>query len=210
MRSGRQVLVVGSYPPIPIPAAAATLDAVRRAWAAGDEVTVVSPRVSAAHLSVPVVGVLAGRRLGNLRRHTGASHAVVVMERGFPIPATAGRGVAIRVVQWQTVHGMLQAFAGFEHVTLVRVGSLDVGGRAQRRLTQAATEVIDQEVGFGTGAGGVTALGPVETLPRERPRQIAGMVGRRLLGRHAGRFRTLLASARRARPSRGAPARRPR
>jgi hypothetical protein len=40
--------------------------AVQRAWADGDEVTVASPRLSAAHLAVPVVGLLAGRRLGNL------------------------------------------------------------------------------------------------------------------------------------------------
>jgi hypothetical protein len=41
-------------------------------------------------------------------------------------------------------------------------------------------------------------VGPVETLPRERPRQIAGTVVRRLLGRHAGRFRAVVASALRA------------
>ena len=37
-------LVVGSYPPVPGPPAAATVAAVRRAWAAGREVVVVSPR----------------------------------------------------------------------------------------------------------------------------------------------------------------------
>ncbi len=87
MSTRPRVLVVGSYPPIPLPAAAATMAAVQRAWADGDEVTVASPRLSAAHLAVPVVGLLAGRRLGNLHRHTGASRLVMVLEPGLPVPS---------------------------------------------------------------------------------------------------------------------------
>lgn len=198
MISPRRVLVVGSYPPIPLPAAGATVAAVRRAWADGHEVTVVSPRVSAAHLAVPVVGILAGRRLSNLRRHTSATRAVVVLEPGVPVPIRARTTVLRNLVQWLTVQGMLRSFAGFEHVTLVRVGELGIPTRIEGRLVSAVSEVLDHLDAPGATetaghlVGPVTPLGPVEVPPRERPRQLAGAAVRRLLGRHAGPLRRRL------------------
>lgn len=192
--SNRRVLVVGSYPPIPLPAAAATLDAVRQAWADGDEVTVVSPRLSAAHLAVPVAGVLAGRRLANLRAVTSATQVVVVMERGFPVPATGAGGWAARLTQWPTAISLVRAFAGFDRVRLVRVGALDIPTDVEARLVGAADEVIDAVADPAGGPAGVTALGPVEAPLRDRARQIAGTLVRRVLGRHAVRFRVGVAS----------------
>jgi hypothetical protein len=82
-------LVVGSFPPAPGPAAAATVAAVRRAWADGQEVVVVSPRPSAALLVMPVAGVGVGPALSKWRRPSGATGSgagcddvVVCMEPG--------------------------------------------------------------------------------------------------------------------------------
>jgi hypothetical protein len=208
------VLVVSSYPPIPLPAAAAAVAAVRRAWAEGDEVTVVSPRLSAAHLAVPVVGILAGRRLENLRRHTAATRLVVVMEPGVPVPTTGGRGLTARAEQWQTVRSLLRSFSGFDHVTLVRVGDLDVPGRIAAGLFAAADETIEfpadsppEGPSDATASGPtlavtataahvtaahVTALGPTDVLPGERPRQLARLAFHRLLGPYAAPVRARL------------------
>ncbi|HEY3239476.1 MAG TPA: hypothetical protein VGL92_07935, partial [Acidimicrobiia bacterium] len=60
--AGRRVLVYGTYPPAPGPAAAATLAAVRSLLAQGAEVEVVSPWPSAAHHHAHVDGMR-----GNLR-----------------------------------------------------------------------------------------------------------------------------------------------
>ncbi len=204
--SGTKVLVVGSYPPIPLPAAAASVAAVQGAWAAGDEVTVVSPRLSAAHLAVPVAGIFAGRRLANLRRHTSATRAVLVLEPDMPVPGTSGgqgsrRGLETRLIQWLTVRGMVWAFRGFDHVTLVRVGDLGIPARVEADLLRAASEVLDH-VGDESAAApvlprpdGVTPLGPPEVLARERPRQLAGLAARQLLGRRAAPVRARLAAA---------------
>jgi hypothetical protein len=178
------ILIVGSYAPIPLPAAAATMAAVRRAWADGDEVCVVSPRTSAAHLSVPVTGVLAGRRLANLRRQTGATEVVLVLEPGVPVPE--GPGPTVRAGQWQTVRQLERAFRQFDRVTLVRTGVLDLPRSIEARVLAAATKVVVHPDDGSRPPLGVTAVGPVETPPRERPRQMATKVLRRALGRHAG------------------------
>lgn len=185
--SDRRVLVVGSYPPIPLPAATATVEAVRNAWADGDEVTVASPRPSAAHLAVPIAGVRAGRRLASLRRDTSACRAVIVVEQGFPVPVTERGGLAVRLIQGQTVRGLVRAFAGFERVTLVLVGALGVPHRVEAGLKGAAHEVI--EYPGGDRPPGVTPLGPQETRLQERPQQLLGSIARRTLGPYAGPVR---------------------
>jgi len=212
VKPARQVLVIGSYPPIPLPAAAAAVAAVRRAWAAGDDVTVASPRLSAAHLAVPVVGILAGRRLANLRRHTSATRLVMVMEPGVPVPApvpaTAGRTLPARVEQWLTVRALVGAFEGFEHVTLVRVGQLGVPARITAGLWKAADETIDYIAdgctdvtlsvptdSASSSPAEVTALGPTDVLPGERPRQLARLAFDRLFGRYSAPVRARLVAA---------------
>jgi hypothetical protein len=167
-----RVVVVGTYPPIPRPAAAATVAAVREAWAAGFEVTVVSPRVSAAHLAVPVAGPLAGRRLANVGRHTSARRLVLVIEPGMPVPTGPGW------LRWVTAAGLARALRTFDHVTVVRVGDLDL----PTELTAAADQVVDFPMAAPAPAG-VTALGPPEVSPRERPRYLAGKVRRAVRAR---------------------------
>ncbi|MDA8046090.1 MAG: glycosyltransferase [Actinomycetota bacterium] len=186
----RPVLVVGSYPPIPVAGASATLAEVRRAWAGGAEVTVVAPRLSAAHLTVPIHGVLAGRRLANVRRVTGADHVVLVLEDGYPFP------VGPAPLQMATCMALEHALEGFRHVRVVRAGATSLAPAVWNRLVAAADEVT--EVPPGPTAPGVTPLGPPEVTPAERPGQLAEAAARRLLGPRYPVVRARLGSLRRA------------
>lgn len=172
-------LIVGTYPPIPLPAAAATVAAVKEAWDAGDEVTVVSPRMSAAHLAVAVAGPLAGRRLANVQRHTSTDRLVLVLEPGFPVPA------GTRWKQWATVVGLARSLRRFEHVTVVTAGDL---GKPEHYLASRAGRVVEFPVSARLSPG-VTPLGPREVLPREFPRYLAGKALRLVRGfaRRTGR-----------------------
>lgn len=183
------VLVVGSYPPIPVAGNPVTVAEVRRAWAAGDEVVVVSPRLSAAHLAVPVSGPLAGRRLENVKRHTGARRLVLVVEPGFPLPRET-------VGQLASAALLARAVRRFDHVRLVRVGTLDgISPRAWHLLASAAHEVVSAEA--GPTAPGVTPLGPPEVPLSQQPRRLAGLIAGRVLGRRAPAVRARLGAARR-------------
>jgi hypothetical protein len=172
------VLIVGSYPPIPVAGAPVTLQEVRRAWDMGDEVTVVSPRISAAHLAAPVFGPLAGRRLDNVRRLTGARRLVLVVEPGFPFPPRP-------LLQLSTAAALARAMGRFDHSRLVYAvapsAGLGVAARAWARLADAADEVVPGD--GGPTDPGVTPLGPPEVRWRERPEQLARRLARRLLRR---------------------------
>ena len=172
-----RLLVVGTYPPIPLPSAQASLAAVQEGWDAGYEVTAVSPRWSAAHLMVPIAGPLAGRRLENTRRLTSATRVVLVAEPGCPIPT---RG---QTVQQLTVRSLARSLARFEHVTLIRVGDLGLPTGLDQRLAATAHDVRDQP-DDGPGIPGVTPLGPPEVQARDRPRLLAAAAARQLLGRY--------------------------
>jgi hypothetical protein len=187
---GRPVLIVGSYPPIPVAGAPATIREVRRAWAAGQEVTVVSPRLSAAHLAVPIHGVLAGRRLANVRRVTGADHLVMVVEEGFPFPAGPVP------LQMATAAVILRAWRKFRHVRLVRAGSPSLPDQVWGRLVDAADEVVEEAP--GPVQAGVTPLGPPETTVSERAALIAERAARRALGTHGPTVRSWIEAFRRS------------
>jgi hypothetical protein len=183
------VLIVGSYPPIPVAGAPVTLQEVRRAWAAGSDVTVVAPRLSAAHLTVPVYGVLAGRRLANVRRVTGTDRLVLVVEDGYPFPAGPVP------VQAATCAALMRAFKGFRHVRVVRAGASGLAPDVWRRLAAAADEVEEAEP--GPTAPGVTPLGPPEVELSERPGQVADAAAHRLLGSRYPAVRGRLGALRR-------------
>lgn len=108
------VVVVGSYPPVPGPGTAATLAAVRRAWDESLDVRVVSFRTGAADLVVPVAGPMAGWRLEQVRRHYGGpARMVLVVQAGVPfIDPRYTRQVATAV-------GLAIALRRFERSTLV-------------------------------------------------------------------------------------------
>lgn len=162
------VLVVGSYPPVPVPGSAASVAEVRRAWAEGNEVVVAAPRLGAAHLTVPVAGVLAGRRLANLGRVTGARRVVLVVEDGFPFSQKA------MPLQVMTAAALMWAFRTFDRVRVVRVSGGGPSPFVWKRLVAAADETDDVEGGRATP--GVTPLGPPEQTPRERAKSLLNRV----------------------------------
>jgi hypothetical protein len=190
MSGNERVLVVGSYPPIPLPASDAALAAVRRSWDEGHEVTVASPRSSAAHLEVPVVGPLAGHRLDNVRRVTQASRLILVVEDGVPIPK--GPRPAQRLCAGELARSMRR----FDHVTVVLVGTPAVAPAALRKLRAAADEVVEHPVS-APAPFGVTPAGPVEHSVAERTRALTLAAGRKVLGPRAPAVRARLAGLRR-------------
>jgi hypothetical protein len=108
------LVVVGSYPPMPGPATAATIAAVRRGWDAGTSVQVVSYRTGAAPIAVPVTGAIAGWRLEQVRRHFGGPAQVALgLQPGVPFsdPRPAQ--------QIATAVGLAVALRRFERATLL-------------------------------------------------------------------------------------------
>lgn len=86
--SAPRCLVAGSYPPVPGEPAAATVAAVRRAWAAGCEVVVASPRPSAAPEVLLRLGKALGPELSRLRQVHSCGEVVLCIEPGWPFVAT--------------------------------------------------------------------------------------------------------------------------
>ncbi len=182
--------MVGSYPPIPVAGAAATVEEVKRVWASGSEVTVVAPRLCASHLTVPIHGLLAGRRLANVARVTGTDRLVMVIEEGYPLPSGAGaRQMASAAV-------LVRALRGFRHVRLVQAGPVGLAPGVAGRLRAAADEYVT--VAAGSTAPGVTPLGPPEARPAERIGHLAGRLADRALGPRAPQARAVAGRARRA------------
>jgi hypothetical protein len=108
------VVVIGSYPPLPGPATAATLAAVRRAWDAGLDVRVVSYRTGAADIAVPVVGPLAGRRVDQIRQlFANPAEVVLGLQRGVPFADPRPSQ------QMATAVGLAAALRRFRRATLL-------------------------------------------------------------------------------------------
>lgn len=193
------VMVVGSYPPAPVPTARTTLDQVRQAYAGGDDVVVVAPRHGAAHRTCRVAGPRAGARLALLRHQTGARRLVFCAERGMPLPpapATRAGRWAVAHVQGAIARRLVAAFAGFDRVTLVLVGDLGVSPAALGVLRGAATEVVEVAAPPGPPPPGtVTVFGPPEVLARQRPRQLISIAARAVLGPLAPTVRRWLVAA---------------
>jgi hypothetical protein len=182
-------LVAGSYPPIPRPATGATVDAVKREWEQGHEVVVVSPRPSAAHFAVPLAGPLAGRRLDNVRRHSGATRLVFCAEPGLPFERAAS-GMAARWIQRWGATQLAQAMGRFDHAVLV-VTDPDLPIAA---LRTGADEVV-HDLRPGPAPAGVTVLGPGDVLWRDRAARRGGQLARAVLGEQWGPVRNGVAGA---------------
>ena len=181
----RRLLVVGSYPPIPLPSSAATLEAVIRGWDDGYEVTVVSHRSGAADLSVPVIGPLAGHRLDRVRRQSGATRLVMVVEAGAPVPAGA------RTWQRLCAHELARSLRRFDHVTLVAAGDPWMDPRAWELLEGSADEVAARPL-VGSPPPGVTVAGPAEHSLGDRASSMAARAARKVLGARAPAARAAL------------------
>jgi len=186
LSSDGRVLVVGSYPPVPLPAAEATLAAVRSQWDAGREVTTVSHRSGAADLAVPVVGILAGHRLDSVRRFTGVSRLVLVVEDGAPV---RGR---LPLLQWLCAREVSRALRRFRHVELVLAGDTQVSPAALGQLRRAADAVVEYQVASGSPPG-VTVTGPTEHVGVARVRGLGARAARGVLGPKAGIVRATAA-----------------
>ena len=203
-------LVVGSYPPVPGPAAAATVAAVRRAWGAGREVVVASPRPSAAPLVLRAAraGGIA-REVVRLGRGQRCELVVLCVEPQWPPLGGGGRDA-------RRLAGALSGFAASEVVVTGEVGTGGAGSlwpllaaagsvvaaseEAAARLQGAGATVVsvcDPYQGAGVrpptfSAGIVRPVEQGDLLLRARGRRLAGAMARRLLGRRAPAARAYL------------------
>lgn len=195
------VLVVGCYPPVRTASTGPTLDAVRLAWASGEEVVVVAPRPSAAHRIARVDGILGGVTLRALQRETGARRLVLVAEPGFPVHGWGpGEGA---LDEWLTCGVLAWAMRGFDDVTLVEAamdGARPLGWHLVRR---AASRVEPRLEATGTpGVRPTPPPGSAAAARREVARLATRKMGRQLLGRHAPAVGRLARRARAAVPGR--------
>jgi hypothetical protein len=210
-----KLLVVGSYPPVPGAAAAATVAAVCRGWDEGREVEVVSPRPSAAHRTARLRGIRAARELAQLRQHAEAHEVVLSMERGMTF-TPGGNSVRHRV----EASALARALAGYSRVTVLMTSDIDVSGEAlailwprvdrvvtvsreeRDRLTSrlrvpARLISVDPDSRFAPALrwepeDAVTPYGPPDWERSEQPRRIASLTARKVLGRHTDAVRARL------------------
>lgn len=108
----RRVLVVGSYPPVPLPEAAATAAAVAVFATNGDEVEILAPRPCAAHHTASFHSWRGALALARLARRFDV--VVLRLEGGFPVTARHARwrraaglaslGLALRTARSAVVH----------------------------------------------------------------------------------------------------------
>lgn len=208
---GRVVLVAGNYPPVRGPATAATLAAVRDVWDHGDQTVVVAARSGAADIVATVAGPLAGWRLDQLRRRSGASAAVLVLQAELPYrPMPRSAPAARFVAHLATTASLLWAIRNFDEVSLVLAGHIGVSPRIWRPLCAGQRRVFAIDAALAECAGipvgsvsilervsgplglpepGVSVLGPPEVPWRSMPRYAAGRLGRAVLGPYFLRLR---------------------
>lgn len=189
-----RVLVVGSYPPIPVPAAGATVDAVRRELDKGHEVRVLSPRPSAAHYSIPITGPLAARRLARAKALSGCERLVFCLEPGIPFAPPGRNGFARRLSSVATASLLSRVIRCFDHTTLVIAGEIGAPAKAISLMMDASSEVVEDRREGGPPPG-VTVRGPKEVTQIDRGRRLAGKVKRRLVRAHGSRRVTSIATS---------------
>ena len=180
-----RVLVAGSYPPVPGPAAQVTLAEVRRILAEGDEVEVVSPRTSAAHHVGTLWGLRAPTTLARLRRRGRFDRLVFCLEPTVPFDVGVSRrrlGLEVRALG-----ASLGRFAAVE--LLVPPSLVDHEGVA--RLARARNVTVRHWPLAEDPVPGVTAHGPPRWVRGERLEAAmahlelrASRVARAVLGRH--------------------------
>jgi hypothetical protein len=185
--------VVGSFPPVTGPAASASIAAVRRAWAAGDEVVTASLRPGAADTVARVSGPAAGFRLERARVSAGGPRRLVlVLENAQLTGGHAEKGTSwvhrstagLRVAA--SIAGLVRTLDHFDDVTVVLSSALDVPKLvlavlwrhvdsvfvspgterfAQRSRVPAGLVSITESYPLLDATPGVTTLGPPEILP---------------------------------------------
>lgn len=213
MNQPNRILVAGSYPPVPGEAAAATVAAVRRAWASGAEAVVAAPRPSAASYVLSRVGSGLGAELVRLGRRETCNELALCIEPGWPFlpdrrpgPTAAALAAALRqlgrsqliitgpVAHWSALVPQLGALLPFTHAVTASSSPL---AEMLARLVVIKAPVIDVVDPYsGSGARRppadwppVGTLEPGELLWRTRARRVGGRASRNLLGSHAAAAR---------------------
>ncbi len=200
-------LVVGSYPPVPGPAAAATVAAVRRSWAAGLDVVVVSPRPSAAPLVLRAAGARGiGREVARLGRHLACDRVVMCVVPGWPTPGRTGSGprsLAAALSSFRHAEVVVTGAGGgpwslwaplWGAAELVTAGSEETGASV-RAAGAPAVRVCEPYEGAHLRPFPVGAVSPLEhgeLLLRVRGRRFLGALARRALGRREPAVRAYL------------------
>jgi hypothetical protein len=212
----RHWLVAGSYPPVPGAPAAAAVAAVRRAWAGGAEVTVASPRPSAAAHLLSGRGRALGRELGALARREACDGAVVCVEPGWPFtgrgrPEPTARALAAAVSGLAAVEVVItgpvtaleeeiRALAPLcAPARVVTASSEPLAAAVAGRIPGVEVRVVDPFAGAGlrppASPGTVPAVGPLEPgalLVAARGRRLASRAARTVLGRRTPAVRAAL------------------
>jgi glycosyltransferase involved in cell wall biosynthesis len=194
---GGRVMVVGSYPPSPLPGATVTLQQVREALSRGDEVVVVSPRRSAGHYTCRVAGWKAAARIEELRAQTGARRLVMCVEAGLPFPAGSARLPSSMLERWNraVARRLAATFPGFSEVTVVSATGVAVPAGCWAILAAAADRVVIVPGPAGAlPPAPVSVFGPPEVLASQLPRKAVGRVARAVLGPYAPPVRRRLAA----------------
>ena len=160
-----KLLVVGPYPPAPVPEAARTVGVVELLTSEGHEVEVLAPVAGAAHHDAHLGGILG---VAALRRLAPSFDGIVVrLQPGVFLSELPGRG------RWLLEAGLLaSALRAWSHVTLEldSLVWLPVGGRASRMLWSVADQVVVTKDADGRSLvadGGVPA-DRVEVRPPDR------------------------------------------
>jgi hypothetical protein len=200
------------------------LAAVQAAWAAGDDVLVVSPRPSAADRRAHLHTWRAAAALARLARRR--QRLVLVAEPGMPFGAEADRGAAVALAR--VARGGYRKFdlwlvdpAHLPVSPLARLwpiaDRIAVASEADRDAAVSHLGVPASRIAIEATArprpsrielppGNVTPFGPVDWTAREQPRRMASLVIRRILGSRTDTVRALairvLNAGRRARQAR--------
>ena len=162
---------MGSFPPLPSSAAAATVAIVRRELESGRTVVTASPRPSAASLVLRLTGPLGAWRLERVRRSCGAAKLVLSVEPGWPLPPA----ISVVLHRFADVSLLVSepTFAVLRVVRrLRRVAEVVLAGQAGRPEVVAAVALAVPEVPLrvvavpplGTPVVGITPLGPRERV----------------------------------------------
>jgi hypothetical protein len=192
------VLLVGSFPPVGGPASAASIAALRRAWAEGDEVVTASLRAGTGDLVARVAGPLAGWRLERARRAAGRPPRLILGlscgQFGLDLPQSSldesgpsgdpvqeGVGTSVRRVAGVgvaalSVAGLVVSLGRFEQVTVLLTGPLGLPRPLRRLLWRPVDTVVVEAGGEGAAiAEGVPADRLRSVEPYQGPSRQAGV-----------------------------------
>jgi hypothetical protein len=176
------VLIVGSFPPLPTPAASATVAAVRRELGSGRIVVTASPRASAAAHVLPVTGPLGAWRLEQARRRFAATNLILSVEPGWPLPpgtfAVLRRFARATLLVSEPTPAVLGVVRRLRHAAAeVVLGHESSGPEAVAALAFAAPGLplrVEHYASLGRPVTGVTPLGPPEPSTSQPARRMLG------------------------------------